>query len=237
MEVVQSSEEAMSIIDCNEEASGYMQRKPTASTVAYYKLISSFNDDSWNNHNPTSTVWGSNISFTTKDGVDCAYCNWWSVWVYYNNFNFSTWNGVLTWSMWCNKDTYNHERQVVATTWYWGTTRAKSFWFHNDQFWTWGWTNDTYHANAKIWERALYTWTFDGTTTKAYINWELVNSKAMTYSVDTNNKSWLFSQTINDWTAQSYKWYIRDVIIENRVWTAEEIYKYYVKMKRFLKIS
>lgn len=151
--------------------------------------------------------------------------------IYYNNFNFSTWNNPLTWIMRCRKEAYNHEWQVVATTGYWWTTRAKSFWFHNDQFWTWWWSNDTYHCDALLNQRACYIWTFDWSTTKAYLNWVLKNSKSMTYSTDSNNKSWLLAQTVNDSTAQSYKWYIADIIMENRAWTQAEITEYFKKIK------
>lgn len=199
---------------------------PWEHTVAYFPLIDDFVDQitwEW----PTTTTW--DIPFTTSDWVICASCPSWSVERSFNNRNFSTWNDPLTWSFWCKKNSYSHEWQVMITTWYWATTRCKAMWFHNNQFWTWWRNNDTYHADAKIWEWALYTWTFDWETTKAYINWELVNSKAMTYSVDTNNYSAIFSQVVQNssWQAQSADWYYREVIMEDVVWTAEEILEYY----------
>lgn len=131
--------------------------------------------------------------------------------------------------MWAWKGSYVNERQVCITTWYWNWTRAKSMWFHYDKFWTWWWSNDTDHCDALMNQWALYTWTFDWTTTKGYLNWVLKNSKNMTYSVDSNNYSSLFSQTIqgaND-PSQSFNWYMNDVIIENRARTAQEVLDYY----------
>ena len=40
MEIVQSDSESMSIIDCNDEASGYLDYIPNQYTVAYYPLNS-----------------------------------------------------------------------------------------------------------------------------------------------------------------------------------------------------
>ena len=237
MEIVQANVNAMKIVKNNEEADSYLRWNPTSSTVAYFPLTEDFNDKiTWNW--PTTSSW--TITFTTVDWVKCSSCPSWSVKRWYNNRNFSTWNNVSTWSFWCKKNSYSHEWQVMITTWYWATTRAKSMWFHNNQFWTWWWTNDFYVWDAKIWERALYTWTFDWSTTRWYINWQLINSKAMTYSVDSNNYSALFSQWVqypsssSDWSWQSLDWYVRDVIIENRVRSDQEILEYYNKMKRYL---
>ena len=204
--------------------------RPNENTVAYFPLTENFIDQiTWNW--PTAT--SGTIPFTTKDWVVCVSCPSWSVQMSYNNRNWSTWNNVHTWSFWCNKNSYSHERQVVITTGYGATNRCKGMGFHNNKFWTGWWNNDTDHADAKIWQRALYTWTFDWTTTRAYINWELVNSKNMTYSVDSNNYSALFSQVIQNASGpdQSADWYYRDIIIENRVWTAEEILNYYNQTK------
>lgn len=221
----------MLIINCNEEALSYLKRQPGVNTVAYFPLTEDFIDQVTGNW-PTST--SGTIPFTTKDGVLCASCPSGSVQRSYNNRNWSTWNNVLTRSFRCNKNSYSHERQVMITTGYGGTTRCKGMGFHNNKFWTGGRNNDTDHADAKIWERALYTRTFDGTTTRAYINGVLVNSKNMTYSVDSNNYSALFSQVIqgSSWQAQSLDGYVREVIIENRVRTIEEIVDYYNKTKR-----
>ena len=204
--------------------------KPGSNTVAYFPLTSDFVDVvTWNW--PTTSSW--DIPFTTKDWVLCASCPSGSVERTYNNRNWSTWNNPLTWHMWCNKNSYSHEWQVAISTWYWTTTRCKAMGFHNNQFWTWWWNNDTYHFDAPIWQWALYTWTFDWNTTKAYLNWELKNSKAMTYSVDSNNYSALFSQVIqsanNPWN--SADWYYRDIVMEDRARTAEEIADYYNKTK------
>ena len=204
--------------------------KPGSSTVAYFPLTSDFVDVvTWNW--PTSS--SGTIDFTTKDWVLCASCPSGSVERTYNNRNWSTWNNPLTWHMWCNKNSYSHEWQVMISTGYWATTRCKAMGFHNNQFWTWWWNNDTYHFDAPIWQWALYTWTFDWSTTKAYLNWELKNSKAMTYSVDSNNYSALFSQVIqgSSWQAQSADWYYRDIVIEDRARTADEIVDYYNKTK------
>lgn len=199
---------------------------PWENTIAYFPLTEDFIDQiTWNW--PTTTTW--DIPFTTSDWVICASCPNWSVERSFNNRNFSTWNEPLTWSFWCKKNSYSHERQVMITTGYGATNRCKAMWFHNNKFWTWWRNNDTDHADAKIWEWALYTWTFDWETTKAYINWELVNSKAMTYSVDTNNYSAIFSQVVQNssWQAQSADWYYREVIMEDVAWTAEEVLEYY----------
>lgn len=209
---------------------------PWKNTVAYFPLTENFVDKiTWDW--PTSASW--DISLVTKDWIKCAYGGGWTVEYLYNNRNWSTWNDVLTWHMWCNKSTYTHERQTIISTWYSTANRCKSMWFHYNQFWTWSRDNDTYHFDALLNQRALYTWTFDGSTTKAYLNWVLKNSKAMTYSVDSNNYSCLFSQCAQSGvnTTQSLEGYVSNIIMENKVWTAEEIAGYYNSTKSLYGIN
>lgn len=199
---------------------------PWSNTVAYFPLTSDLVDVvTWNW--PTAT--SGTITFTTKDWVPCAFCGSWNIQVSYNNRNWSTWNNPLTWHMWCNKNSYSHEWQVMASTWYWSWTRAISYWFHYNKFWTWWWDNDADHCDALIWQWALYSWTYDWTTVKAYLNWQLVNTVSRTYNWDANNYASLFSQVIQTETAldDSVDWYVREVIMEDIVWTAEEILDYY----------
>ena len=63
----------MLIIDNNDEALAYIDRQPSTSTLAYYKLDSTTKlTDKMGNYNLTNT---GGVTFGTNQGVDCAYFN------------------------------------------------------------------------------------------------------------------------------------------------------------------
>ena len=230
MEVVQSSDEAMLIIDNNEEASGYMKWKPWVNTVAYFPLDSQYqlSDATWN-FTPSSS---SGVSITTLNWIECAFTNSNNQVLY--SKNFSTWNNAHTWSFWIYRTSNSPEWSVVISTWYGTGTRAKVMWFHYQNLFFWGWNNDTYDTvEWPLNQRFNFIWTFDWSTSKCYYNATLVRTKSQTYSVDSNNSSSLFNQRITNtsWNQQTY-WYVKDIIMEDRAWTQEECTKYVNKMKK-----
>lgn len=200
--------------------------QPWENTVAYFPLMEDFSEWSWKWLTPSSTP--SWITFTTQWWVKCAYSAWWSVSVPFST-NFTTWWNAFTFSFRCYKLSYNHEWQCVVCTWYWATNRNMCIWFHNNKFWTWWWNNDTDHADAKLNQRALYTWVYDWITMKAYIDWQLVNSKAMTYNVDSSNTASLLWQVISSASnpTNSLYWYVNNIVIENKARSEADELEYF----------
>lgn len=158
--------------------------------------------------------------------------NWWYLKF---DFNFITWNNPSTWSVWLNKnDSSSQQWSTVITTWYWTGNRARVLWFSYNKFFTW-WRNNDYIINqeAPSWQRFNFIFTFDWTTWKVYYNWTLIWSKSMSYNIDSNNISWLFTQLIPLWdNTQYYRWYASKVIIENKAWSDSECLEYVEKTKK-----
>lgn len=233
---MQTSAEAMLIIECNEEASWYMKRKPWVNTVAYFPFDSQyqFNDATWN-FTPSSS---SGVSITTLNGIECAYNSNANGYATFSK-NFSTWNNAFTWSVRVYRTSNSPEWQVISSTWQWRGTNAKVMWFHYKNLFFWGWSNDTYDTiEWPLNQWFNFIWTFDWSTSKCYYNATLVKTKSQTYSASSNNYASLFDQRIQgtSW-GKWFFWYMKDLIMEDTVWTQEEITKYVNKMKKQFWIS
>lgn len=209
--------------------------KPDSNTLAYYPLKTDFNDASWNWNNLTN----SNVTLTTQWGVACAY---------FNGSNAAAVCSVdlsissATFNVWINKSRNNGNERFITVT---KTSPDSELWlittktnvgnvnwvayiggdiasgYNNTGIANWTWM----HVVYTIWE----SWN------SLYVNGSQVT---MTYHRG-NASAWLsyaraFS-SIMLWKHQAniayYQWYLSNAIIENRVWTAQEIADYYNQTK------
>ena len=213
--------------------------KPWVSTIAYYKFEWDAKDYSWNSHNLTTN----NVTFVTNSWISktVAYFNWTSSWTnsQAKSEQFSQKLTPSTFICWYKAEAngwsypnrftlvelYDNDVSVYTRTWLitaWGSNtdfkvRAnRDYAFETgvypDVWWWW------HCVVATIWE-----W-----YAKIYLDGELKNSNTYTTADITQNTRVLIS-----WrdTYYNYKWWIGDVIIENKVRTAEDIAKYYNRSK------
>lgn len=205
--------------------------KPWSNTIAYYPLTatSTVNDMSWNN---LTLTWGWTYQFWTYGWVDCC-----SISNGYFTANHS-WSWDITILARCN-----YQWEPANDTWVIAMTYSsypvsqigynkKNKRPNNDPSWwiyayaQWGSSLDyttNYHQNANQWY--LVTWVRDGSSIKLYINWVLEKEKAISI--------WTLSYTqlgISRKT-RSMVGYVSNVIFEDKIWTVDEIAKYYNSTK------
>jgi len=219
---------------------------PTASTIWRYPLDWDLKDYSWNNRDLTWT----SVNFTS----------WWpwQVWVFTNSSNAYYQNNSLfcisypfTWLVWVSTDSVPTWYRSGA--WYYenlvidicnGTdynTQDKWLWF-----WNWWFIAHNYDwavqqcywgtASANTWYSLAYS--FDGSTMRVYANGTLINTLSSSWSytwfnnarVTIPNQSWANNLS-------KFSWKISNVILENRVWTAQEISDYFNASKSMYWVS
>ena len=204
---------------------------PWENTVAYYPLNSTttVNDQSWNNRNLTNH----SVSFNTYDGVDCAYFNWSSQYLDETTINWGLINWNLTISFWCKVTAW-----ALNSIWYWKPYNWTLVLYNNltsiycD---TSNNNNNTTHttfstSSLNVWNLITITWTWN--TYTVYSNWTL--SWSMTTSIPTSWNSHFYLWCVGndvDWLRAYMTWHLSNYIIENKVWTADEISNYYNTLK------
>ena len=204
---------------------------PWTNTLAYYPLTSTTTtqDKSWNNRNLTNS-W---VTFGTYKWVDCAYSSMSSklynssfitnqqnitalVWIYY------VWNG------------YSWNGNYNQTVWRWWQSSSENFWPYIDNlnspwrlvcspggFWGITLTSDS------VWKHCAITYDYTNKIGKMYIDWTFIwqNTNATppywTYF-------WLWG---GRWSTSCFYWWLSEAIIENKIWTAQEILDYYNQTK------
>lgn len=205
------------------------KRTPWTNTLAYRPLTSTttVNDQSGNNRNLTNT---GSVTFWTYKGVNCAYFSWSnkltttsfvsnqqavtvSCWVYFirngysNNWNYNQFVRRWGWSsanFWPYYDTSN--KKIVCSPW---------------GMWTIYPTTDTVRRHLTV----TFNWS---NIVKLYVNWVLdgTNSSA---SVPSWSRFGVWGYTINNTNVR--KWWISEVIVENKVRTDQEIANYFNQTK------
>ena len=197
-------------------------RNPWANTVGYYPLNTDFDDYSWNSRNLTNT----NATITTLGGVSCAYY-WGNAYSTYTGYSLI--RDARTTSVWMNPSdltdwvilqpsAYNvSPRWSMTTAVRWGDIMmADNNSISIDYSWTIG---NWYHVVG----------TQEGSTVKMYVNWTLIWTKTRP-SYSTPNWWRLWAQ-FTAAAAAKYVGYISNAILENKVWTAQEILDYYNQTK------
>ena len=195
---------------------------PWANTVAYYPLTSDFNDASWNSRNLTNSWW----TITTLNGVNCAYYDG-SSYSMFDNYSLS--NTARTISCWVCKS--NNARVAISVSDYNSTASGSlsvafylSYILVADNAWA-----QTYAETATSWVWYYVTGVQEWSTVKGYLNWEFKwESTTRPNQTPTWWSLWARHETVH---GDKYIWYISNVILENKVRTAQEVADYYNQTK------
>lgn len=204
--------------------------KPGSNTLLYWPLTENANDYSWNWNNGTAY---SSVSFSSN----WAYFSWSS---YNTNFidfpsSFYPWTS-FTVSLRIKKWENNRELRMFSDWWpsyrriLWALT---SSWYTNLLFWNWStsqseWLNiQAYSANT--WYN--YVLVKDWANATIYRDWVLVWTHTFSYNSSPWWLSWweywIWNIRTSPSSSSMWTWYIKDYIIENKLWTAEEVLDYY----------
>lgn len=220
--------------------------KPWANTVAYRPLNSTttVKDQSWNNYNLTQT----GGSFGTYNGVNCFY-NGGGTTGYFtltSGAKIPSGNASRTILMRTNipETNYNYQRYFIE---YWRHQDGDAVFIENHRpsssssyfrcsagFWNSGYatTTDSY-LSLNTWYSFAFVYS---NTMNLYVNGTLAKSTSPTRTINTTAISSSYPLRIMKWatsTSNNYqvRWYISEVIIENKARTADEILAYYNQTK------
>ena len=206
--------------------------QPWANTIAYYPLNSTntVNDLSWNS-NTLTNQWA---TFWTYWGVDCVNTTGKSL--YWLVTNLPIWNSMRTISVRANAQASS---SWMAIYWYGSnTTHNRCVCYRTTID---GWIIYFSHqiddiATSIVMDtnkRYLFTYTYDGTTAKWYVNWSLA------WSVNVVLETTSSDLVISWWGAwhETFTGYISNFIIEDKARTAEEISDYLNRTKSLYWIS
>lgn len=205
--------------------------KPWANTVVYYPLDTDFNDYSWNWKNLTWRNWAviwtlnwvrcldltatnsslygvvSNLPQWNQDRTNMFYVQWRAFGTYVVYHYWTSWNYHQEDTVWTN-DAFSSK----CISW-------SSYWYGVDSPSNYGQINQRMHIAIT---------TSGSSDQKMYINWQYVANW---------NETGLNTQWVNLWLWGLYNWnyplnwYLSKFIIEDRVWTDQEISDYYNQTK------
>ena len=211
--------------------SGWGWWQPWVNTLAYFPLnsVSEETDQIWT---WTYSSWGKPTFWTyTSANVDCASFDsstgmqyTWSM-PMTGIFTFSFW-AYSTWTSW---DDWKAIDMVNSND---GGTRINICyysWRYQYYIWSYGMDssgvlvvpNNSWHYITAI---------ADGTTMYFYVDWLLSHSINYSYSSTTLNGFNIWNQIWNG-LSRHWKWYLSEIIIENKVRTLQEISDYYDQTK------
>lgn len=194
--------------------------------MAYYPLNSTYTntDQSWNNRDGTTT-W--TLSY---DSISCQFSSG-------NYINIPTsipyWTNPFTISIWFNSPDVSWHQN-----WFYNQFNSSSnntaiglfiySWSLN--FWS-KWPNDwsnIYSVSANTRYNAIIT--YDWSTLTGYVNWTQAGTQSRTISTTAPDYAWIWC-----WWEYSGRVYcvakLSNMIIENKVWTAQEVSDYYNQTK------
>ena len=189
---------------------------PWANTVAYYPFTSDILDHSSNSNNFSWwTYTFSNNKITITSSLT------WPVLVPVN----TSWDRTIhMWTTWWNTSARCLFRFSAASNW---DTLWHLKWTDEENWnrpWASYWRSSWYRnrpSSVSVWSFFLMTWVKDWTSMKLYLNWELVSTTT------------LWSNIWNNATVKSIleNWTYWEIIVEDKVWTVDEIQTYYNKSK------
>lgn len=192
--------------------------KPWANTLAYWKLDGDLNDYSGNNLN-FSMGYGSASYWTLA--------SWKKYFILDGNNNTATVtnttaisNSAITISMYLNtiENYWSNYQNIVFDPFRIMNWKGKISIYDTNNTWPsitlWNW----YHV-LTIW---------DNWTEHLYLNWELQNT-TFNYTVETSAPTFIIWNNPWNYTASTRraKWYVSEIIVENKKWTETEITNYY----------
>lgn len=200
---------------------GEWKWKPWANTIAYYPLTATSTVNDFSGHNNTLTNYNS-AQFGDYNWVSCYLKTSWN-YLQWTVANIPTWNSNRTVSVWLVNDGNTGWTVVWWWNWWWAT-QFSLFFNGNYPYFSSNGTGDIQldaTLTTGIWYNLILT--YDGTATKMYQNWAFMKSSNMSLN------TWWTQLSI--WSIYSsstgYKWKISNLIIENKVRTAQEIADYY----------
>lgn len=185
---------------------------PTSSTLAYYPFVDNQIDQTWNTTLSATgtkqaigyqfTTSGSNISINTPSGW-----TFFSFWTKVTSMTSSAANASPFTKWWTMRFFYKH----LATPAY---AKTFAFWTNNNTIVT----SNAVTFNTDTWYHFAY-WSDSSNHVKAWINWQLI------WDTTVSGRRNIFDGAIMQWeyTTQTFS----DLILENRLWTANEVSNYY----------
>lgn len=232
MEIVQSNTEAMLIIESNDECSDYIVWKPWNDVVLYVPLEDDIAEKTWKN-----TITNYSVSLTTLNWVKCWYFNWsarietsqrqfsntshtLSAWIYYPDSWFTGWCNALS-----SNPCWVYNWDIISITSSWTIVNYTVY------TWNTSWEIKKSNLNLKWgWHNVVFSWW------TLYLDWQVIWSNSWNYTWNQIYTIW-WHTTNSSCTRSFMKWYLREVIIWNSVWNAQEVLKYYNKTKKYFWIS
>ena len=196
-------------------------------TIAYYPLKENFNDASWNNRNLTNT-WA---TITTVDKVTCWYWNGSS----YSQYDWYTlWNTARTISAWIYKPSWTWDTWTIHISNYSTITSTWSLWLAGNPtlIATSDWANSSSTINATVsvwWHNAIATQEWN--TVKLYVDWVLIWSTTSYPSQTATPNGWCLWSKYYSTHSEKLTWYLSNVILEDKVWSADEVLSYYYQTR------
>jgi len=211
--------------------------QPGANTVAYWKFDWDLTDEMWNYD---LTAYDNNYTFDTLPDWVTQCVRKTVIWtsfastltdtaVFGGNFtlsfyiNFTSINQVNRF-MWCASNYTNIQYEKHS-----GTTWLQ--WYNNNEAWrtTWSWSPVVY-----TWYNIIITW--DGTSYNAYVNWVQL-TKTLAGIVSTGWDDFIIWNNVQYAEHNWMLWSLSNVILENKIWTAEEVSVYFNQTKSLYWIS
>ena len=195
---------------------------PTADTIWYFKFQNNLNDSSWKWNNlsvyATPSYWTYNWKYYISSGSWYRTSLIWSVVTFNFWFRSTTTSNRILLSVYTNTSyDYNWRWDIIRLN---DNYRIQSMMRWN-LWYTWPRSNTWY--DDSIWHNACVVrdwWN----TCALYVDWVLLDSRSIWTNVPT-----VLSVKCKD--HQSQQWDISELIIENKLWTADEILKYYNETK------
>ena len=211
--------------------------KPDASrTLLYLPLESNATDYSWNSISTTP----SNVTYASLGWVMCANANGSSSKIQLSNISFLP-SDATGWTIsfliyWTSRTVWSTYRKALefassnAYIWAYYNTWNNGIWcnwFNND-----GYITDS-DATLNSWH--LITFTFDSTNCYAYFDgvfkfwWSRYSSNPIWWK--TPDVTWFYIFCNRGWNTNRWSWWGRELIIEKVKRSAEDVSKYYQRIK------
>ena len=207
--------------------------KPWANTILYLPLESDVVDESGKGRTTSAT----SVTFTTVGGIQSAHVwtTWWiSVWPSWF-IDYSLTEGTIS----CLVNQSSISWNSVITEFAVSGKCKTSIW--GSLSWAWkflfGWEREFSAPTT----HSTWTWynvivTFNKTTAIMYVNGISVATKSQTVTNAWGTWSSSWGQYVlcsRDWPNawQSLNWNAREIIFEDKIWTAQEVANYYAQIK------
>lgn len=194
--------------------------KPWTSTLLYAPFSDDLVDHSWKSTTMTKS-W--TVTNTTLNWIKCAYFNWW-----YIDTNISTLNNLThTISFWLYTNTNNDAWWIVCSNPCW-ITQWETIWTSSTTIkhstWTNWWATP---VNPTLTWSFLWKWIHViNTWWRLYVDWNLVWTETAT-PAGTYKYSICAHAVWSSCTRRIWYWYLSELIIEDKEWTAQEVQDYY----------